>query len=422
MSWAFLLGSVIGAWFTYNAFRPRYAPAWRAGISFIAGWLTTELALHHILWQALLTAIFVAAGALEAWPGWLALAITMVSWFGLASVYRSGRDAERAVEYALQHAFGSDYRTRMAPGVGRQLAPTIDWKQIAVPFPIRHPDVERLRDITYARTAGLNLKLDIYRLRHAPEAYPTLLQIHGGAWVVGTKNEQGLPLMTHLAARGWICVSVNYRLSPHATFPEQVIDLKRAIAWIRDHGREYGANPDFLVLTGGSAGGHLAALVALTANDPALQPGFEGVDTSVAGCVAFYGVYDFMDRQSIWPHQGLQRLLERQVIKAARHEAPEVYEAASPLSRLHPGAPPFLVIHGDRDTVVPVEEARRFCAAFRRHAHDQIAYAEIPGAQHAFEIFPSPRAMLVIHGVERYLAYLYSRYLETEPGAQRPRP
>jgi len=415
MSWVFLLGSLVGAWFTHNAFRPRYAPPWRAGISFVAGWLTTELALHHILWQALLTALFVAAGALGAWPGWLALAITAVSWYGLASLYRSGRHAELAVECALQHGFGSDYRTRIAPAVGRQLAPAIDWKQIALPFPIRHPDVERLRDITYARAAGLNLKLDVYRPRRVTAACPTLLQIHGGAWVVGSKNEQGLPLMTHLAARGWLCVSVNYRLSPHATFPDQVVDLKRAIAWIRDQGPAYGADPDFLIVTGGSAGGHLAALVALTANDPALQPGFEGIDTSVAGCVAFYGIYDFTDRHGIWPHEGLATLLERQVMKVARREAPDIYEAASPLSRLHAGAPPFLVIHGDRDTVVPVEEARQFCAAFRQRAHGQIAYAEIPGAQHAFEIFPSPRAMLVIHGVERFLAYLYSQHMERKP-------
>lgn len=158
------------------------------------------------------------------------------------------------------------------------------------------------------------------------------------------------------------------------------------------------ANRDFLVVTGGSAGGHLASLVALTANDPAYQPGFEQVDTSVRGCVAFYGVYDFADRHGAWHHDALRRLLERQVMKASLEEAPEAYEKASPVSCIHPGAPPFLVIHGNRDTLAPVEEARRFCDLFRRLAHGQIAYAEIPGAQHAFEIFPSRRAQLVIHG------------------------
>jgi acetyl esterase/lipase len=420
VSWLFLLGSSIGAWFTYNAFRPSYTPPWRAGVSFFAGWLTTELALHHIAWQAALTAFFVWAGALGAWPGQVALGLTAVSWCGLGQLYWRARAAEQVVEKALCEAFGADYRTRIAPEIGTQLAPEIDWRQIALPFPIRHPEVERLRDITYTRTAGLNLKLDIYRPRQRQDTHPTLLQIHGGAWVLGSKNEQGLPLMLHLAARGWVCVTVNYRLSPHATFPDQMIDLKRAIAWIREHGPEYGADPDFLVVTGGSAGGHLAALVALTANDPALQPGFEQVDTSVKGCVAFYGVYDFRNDDRIWPHEGLTRLLERHVIKASRDEAPEVYDAGSPIHRIHPDAPPFLVVHGDRDTVVPVEDARRFYAAFRDRGHRRIAYAEIPGAQHAFEIFPSARALLVIHGVERFLAYLYSQHARAAGASVHP--
>jgi acetyl esterase/lipase len=218
-------------------------------------------------------------------------------------------------------------------------------------------------------------------------------------------------LMLQMASRGWVCVSVDYRLSPHATFPDHLIDLKRAIQWIREHGAEYGANPDFVVATGGSAGGHLAALVALTANEPEYQPGFEPVDTAVQGCVAFYGVYDFTDRHRLHHHEGMTKLLEKQVMKASILEAPEAYAKASPMSRLHPEAPAFFVIHGALDTLVPVEEARHFCAALRQTARAPVVYAEIPGAQHAFELFPSLRSMFVIHGVERFLAYLYSQYV-----------
>jgi dipeptidyl aminopeptidase/acylaminoacyl peptidase len=102
-------------------------------------------------------------------------------------------------------------------------------------------------------------------------------------------------------------------------------------------------------------------------------------------------------------------------MKASLAEARAVYDSASPVSRVHPQAPPFLVVHGDRDTVVPVEDARRFVQAFRDGAHARIAYAEIPGAQHAFEIFHSSRALFVIHGVERFLAYLYSEYRSAQP-------
>jgi len=409
--WVFLLASLVGAWYTYNAFRPVGGATRRAALSFLAAWLTTELAVHHIAWQALMTLVFVGAGALRAWPGILGLVITLVSWAGLGRCFWSARAAEAVVERALCAGLGGSYRDEILPEVHERFAPGVDWRQLLLPFPIRHPEVERLRDIIYTRAAGLDLKLDIYRHRSRPSGCPTLLQIHGGAWIIGSKNEQGIPLMLHLASRGWVCVTANYRLSPLATFPDHLIDLKRAVEWIREHGTEYGANPDFLVVTGGSAGGHLAALVALTANEPEYQPGFEDVDTSVRGCVAFYGVYDFTDRHRVWRHDALMRLLERRVMKAPLAAAPEAYEKASPISRLHADAPPFFVIHGERDTVVPVEEARRFYDAFRRVAGSPIVYAEIPGAQHAFELFPSLRSTFVIHGVERFLAYVYSRYL-----------
>ena len=100
---------------------------------------------------------------------------------------------------------------------------------------------------------------------------------------------------------------------------------------------------------------------------------------------------------------------------------PEAFEKASPMSRVHAEAPPFFVIHGDRDTLVPVEEARRFSATLRDRLRAPVVYAEIPGAQHAFEIFPSLRATFVVHGVERFLAWLYSGYLAEHGDADRVR-
>jgi len=324
------------------------------------------------------------------------------------------------MEAALRRAFGEDYASRILPEVATRLSVGIRWRPIVRPFPIRDPGVERIRGIVYHRAAGLSLKLDVYRHRSRPTACPTLLQIHGGGWVIGTKDQQGLPLMTHLAAEGWVCVSVNYRLSPHATFPDHLIDIKHALRWIREHGAEYGADPGFVVVTGGSAGGHLAALVALTANDPEYQPGFEQVDTSVAACVPFYGVYDFTDRMGFHRHSGLANLLERQVMKASVHEAREAYEKASPVSRVHEAAPPFLIVHGDRDSLVPVAEARHFASELGRVATARVAYAEIPGAQHAFEIFPSLRTALVIQGVERFLALIYSEYVRDPRAVPQP--
>lgn len=417
MSWIFLVFSIVGAWFTYNAFRPTYAPASRATLSFVAGWLTSELALHHIALQALVTLGFFRAGALHGFVGRLGVAITVLSWIGLALCYARSRAARDAVEQALLQGLGADYRDRILAEIDAKLPADVDWRRIFMPLPMRRPDVERVRNIPYRRAAGLNLKLDVYRHRSRPSGCPVLLEVHGGAWVFGSKNEQGIPLMLRLASRGWVCASVNYRLSPHATFPDFLVDLKDAIRWIREHGPEYGADPDFLVVTGQSAGGHLASLVALTANDPEYQPGFENADTRVSGCVSCYGVYDFTDRFGFWRNDGLARLVEERVIKASLQENREAYEKASPMSRIHADAPPFFAVHGDLDTLVPVAEARRFCELLRSASGAPVVYAEIPGAQHAFEIFPSLRAELVWNGIERFLGYLYSQYLAARRAA-----
>jgi acetyl esterase/lipase len=418
-SWLLLLVAVAGAISTANVYRPRYRPPWLAVFSFFSGWLTAELALHQIATQVLIMAALAALGALRAWPGWVALAILAVNWVLLWRCHRQARGASDAVERGLQLGLGTDYRQRILPETAERFAERIDWRALVIPFPVRHPHVERVRNISYCDVPGARLRLDVYRHRDHPRRCPTLLQVHGGGWVMGSKNEQGLPLMLHLAAQGWVCVSADYRLSPRATFPDPLIDLKHALRWIREKGPGYGVDPDFVVVTGGSAGGHLAALVALTANEPAYQPGFEHVDTSVRACVAFYGVYDFTDRYGLWPHRGLARLLRQQVMKVALEEAREAYEQASPMSRVGAHAPPFFVIHGDRDTMVPVAEARRFFALLREAIPDRVAYAEIPGAQHAFEIFPSVRTMFVIQGVERFLAWVYSEYVE-QHGARGP--
>ncbi len=230
--------------------------------------------------------------------------------------------------------------------------------------------------------------------------------------MIGSKDHQALPLLYHLASLGWVCVAADYRLSPHATFPDHLIDLKRAVAWIREHGAAHGADPGFLVVTGGSAGGHLAALLALTAGDPEYQPGFEDVDTGVSGCVPFYGIYDFADRDRLWHHDDLRELLERQVMKASLEEAPREYERASPIAHAALDAPPFLIVHGDRDSLAPVEGARRFAAALRKASRAPVAYAEIPGAQHAFDMFPSIRALHTLYAVERFLAHLHGEYAD----------
>lgn len=410
MSWLYLAVSVWGAWFTWNALRPRHTPAPFATVSFAAGWLTSELALHHIAWQAVATVAFGAAGAFGAWPGRVGLVVTLLSWAGLLLVQRRAGEASDVVERALRAALGEHYRDAIEPELRSDAAERVDVARALRPYPVRRRGVEVRKNVRFGRQSAVDLLLDVYRRSDHPSGCPVLLQIHGGAWVVGSKDEQALPLMYQLAESGWVCVSTNYRLSPAATFPDHLVDCKRALAWVREHVAEYGGDPGFVAVTGGSAGGHLAALLALTPNDPAYQPGFEEVDTRVDACVPFYGVYDLTNRNRTYEHDGLVEFLEKRVMKGSLEEIPEAWERASPIYQVSAEAPPFFVVHGEKDTLVPVAEARAFVRALGEKTRAPLAYAEIPGAQHAFEIFPSVRAAGVVNGVHRFLAWVYSAH------------
>jgi acetyl esterase/lipase len=216
-----------------------------------------------------------------------------------------------------------------------------------------------------------------------------------------------------------VCVTINYRLSPRSPWPDHVVDVKKAIVWVKEHIAEYGGNPDFIVITGGSAGGQLSSLAALTPNEPEYQPGFEDADTSVQAAVPFYGVYDFTNRDGVG-RGDMRRFLEHLVMKRKYRDAPEVFDRASSMSRVHAGAPPFFVVHGKNDTLVPVGEARLFVRLLREVSRNPVAYAELPGAQHAFEVFSSVRTAHVVNAVERFVAYVYSDYLRAHPREERP--
>ena len=171
-------------------------------------------------------------------------------------------------------------------------APRVPRSHLAVPplmFVTR--GVRRERGVVFSELDGTRLRLDIYRPapgRPDPSGSgprPAVIQVHGGGWFAGSRYEQGIPLLNHLAQIGWVGFNVDYRLSPEATFPDQIVDVKRAIAWVREHAEELAIDPEMICITGGSAGGHLTALAGLTENAPEYQPGFEDADTSLAAVV-----------------------------------------------------------------------------------------------------------------------------------------
>ncbi len=410
----FMWLAVVGALFTANA----WWPARRLGpfiiISFFAAWLTAELALHHLAWQVAATLIFIALGALEGWQGWVGLAICGISWAGLLGLVQVAKRAGPIAESALDEALGAGYRDSILPEIAQRMnAHPIRLRHL-LPFRLRHPGVGVERNIAYVEGGGRRQKLDIYSPIRGTTQAPVLLQIHGGGWYIGSKEQQGLPLMNHMAARGWVCVAVNYRLSPKVAFPEHLIDVKRALKWIRENINRYGGDPDFVVATGGSAGGHLSAHLSLTANAAEYQPEFEDVDTRIRACVPFYGIYDVTNDRPDQAAPGMSWFFEKYIMQKSRAENPEIFRRSSPLHRITADAPPFFVIHGSHDSLAWVEGARSFVKALRQTSRSPVAYAEILRAQHAFEIFHSPRTSLVVDAVGRFLAGVYSDYLRED--------
>lgn len=400
--WLFLAMSCVVAFFSLNAFIPVRRNRILFLPSFFASWLTIELAWWHLVWELVAAAVFIRFGALDSPVGWIAFGILVVNWIALVVILVSAHRSSELAERALGDLGGADE----VPGRSRTV---------------------KERNLTYARAGGRNIKLDVIRPAAAPaagERRPAILQIHGGAWIIGDKREQGLPLLKYLAAHGWVGFNANYRLSPGATWPDHLLDLKQAVRWIREHADEYGVDPGFVAVTGGSAGGHLTAMMALTGGEPEYQPGFADVDTSLQAAVPFYGIYDFTNRLGTAPDELREWILEPIVMKRFLADEPEAFHKASPMDLVRSDAPPFLIVHGARDTLAPVEDAREFARRLGDVSDSPVHYLELPGAQHAFDVFTSIRTRRVVRAVHRFLTVAHARHLEgrhpSEPAATEP--
>jgi acetyl esterase/lipase len=387
---------------------------WLAPLYFLTAWLCGELALIHLIWQLALTALLAFAGGFSSPLAQSGLGLFTLSWLGLVYLHCQAMETPRHLGASLRRALGEDYRARVPVERQHALTDHINARHWLQPFRFKRQGVRKHSHISYGDAGKRNL-LDIYH-PHKPRegGFPVLLQVHGGAWMIGKKEEQALPLMYHMAQRGWLCVAINYRLSPKAAFPAHIIDVKKAIAWIRENIRDYGGNPDFIAVTGGSAGGHLSSLAALTPNREEWQPGFEQVDTRLQAAVPFYGVYDFLDRFEIRPEMSMEQMLTDKVMQCTLRDNRELWEAASPLTHVSPDAPPMFVIHGTHDSLAWVEEARVFVSALQAVATQPVAYAELPGAQHAFEIFHSVRTDHTVNAVGHFLECSHARWLERQ--------
>lgn len=251
--------------------------------------------------------------------------------------------------------------------------------------------------------------LDVWRRPDLSGPAPVLVFIPGGAWIFGRRELQGHELMAHLAELGWVCLSVQYRTSPKHRWPRQIIDVKTAIAWARAHVDQYGGDRDFVAVAGCSAGGHMAALAGLTPGDPQWEAGLPASsDTSVDAVVSVYGLYDWQDRST--PERArFMNFLERVVVKRPQSRHPDLFRDASPVARVTAAAPPFFVIHGDSDELIPVAEARAFVDRLRATSRNRVGYVELPGAGHGFDLMDGTRTGASVRAIGLFLEHARGR-------------
>jgi acetyl esterase/lipase len=403
--------AAIGALNTGNAWRPFSRRGKLSFLRFVPAWITTELPLQSLATQVALAAALARRRRSITKNDAIALCLTAASWAGLLLLRRPAQQSGPVLDGALVEAFGAGYTSSGA--VPKQMPADRD---VGLPGVLRmlriRSQFAHEHDISYGPEGRFNL-LDVWRRQDllTRGKAPVLLQVPGGGWMTGSKEGQAYPLMSHLASRGWVCVSISYRLAPKATWPAAIVDVKRALCWVKDHISEYGGDPDFVCITGGSAGGHLSSLAALTSESRDFQPGFEERDLSVRAAVPFYGVYDWVDDERIG-NAGLPVSLERWIVKQRLQDSREVFERASPYRRVTSAAPSFFVLHGTSDAVASVEQARAFVQRMRGRSAQPVAYAELPLAQHAFDLFSSPRATHSALAVERFLGTVHARYTQ----------
>lgn len=361
---------------TTCALFPRSVPKAFSFLNSYIGLVINEIPFFAFIWLLAVAVLAFAQGDVQSVASWIFFGIAIITAIALCIVVYQNLQAIPVLKKALENL---PEKNNLEDVKGFAIMPRFHIAAIPGPFLLRKKSVRRIADIAYGDAGKRNL-LDVYVSSNQKKTSPVLIHFHGGGMYHGKKNTQALPLIYGLADRGWTCVSANYRLRPTARYPEHQIDAKKAIAWVRSHAHEFGADPSIIIVAGGSAGGQLACHAALSINDPMFQPGFTESDTSVSAAISFYGYYGW---------------LTSDIINHTNH--------------FNNSIPPMFIIHGDQDQLCPVEVTRNFIAKIRSISSNPVLYAELPHAQHNFDLFHSVRSEAIIDSIEVFGEWLKKR-------------
>ncbi|HEX9187537.1 MAG TPA: alpha/beta hydrolase [Vicinamibacteria bacterium] len=243
-----------------------------------------------------------------------------------------------------------------------------------------------LKDLAYVEGGHERQKLDLY-LPPAGSKRPLVVSIHGGAFRVGSKDGEPVQTAGALLARGFAVAAINYRLSQHAVFPAQIEDCKAAVRWLRANASRHGYDPDRIASFGASAGGHLAAMLGTAGDVRAFDVGAHpGVSSRVQAVVDFFGPTDFLQMDAHRPNA--QAMIhdtpdspESQLVGGPIRDNEDKVARANPLTYVTKDDPPFLIVHGDADLLVPHHQSVLLDEALRR-AGVPVRFVTIPGGPH----------------------------------------
>jgi acetyl esterase/lipase len=238
------------------------------------------------------------------------------------------------------------------------------------------------RDLAYAPGGHVRQKLDLYLPRDAG-SLPLIVWIHGGAFRMGSKEDR-IPF--EMLEQGYAIASLNYRLSQHTLFPAQIEDCKAAVRWLRAHADTYGLDPLRFASWGESAGGHLAAMLGTAGHERSFEVGEHLEHSSrVQAVLDFFGPTDFLQMDAHRLPEGMIHDApdspESQLVGGPIQELPAEVARANPVTYVNPQAPPFLIVHGDRDPLVPYHQSTLLVAALEA-AGVPVTFYTVVGAGH----------------------------------------
>ena len=245
-------------------------------------------------------------------------------------------------------------------------------------------EIRWIRDVVYAHVGDRELLLDLYLPQASLGPLPVIVWVHGGAWRAGSKDN---PPAARMAHRGYAVASISYRLSQEAIFPAQIHDCKAAVRWLRANADQYDMDPGRIGAWGASAGGHLVALLGTTGGVDSLEGrhGNQKHSSRVQAVCNFFGPSDFLtmdDFPGAQVHNSPDSP-ESQLVGGPIQDNPEEVAKANPITYLSQDAPPFLIVHGDRDMVVPYHQGELLAAALQDAGVD-VTLHPVEGAGHGF--------------------------------------